>query len=237
VDESLIHWNAAKKKGKLINDDYHGNFDAPQFEMWFQKLCQSLWQTYGACHIYMDGASYHKRNITPVPNTSSRKPDIQAWLLEHGKSVHFVYPTHDNDSLFIYVTLGVLYPPSAVKAQLLQLVKGLNIQPLYMARVIANAHNHQLMYTPPYHPDLQPIELIWADIKGRIAREPAKNITELNSKLVGSFSEVLGKTWCGAYRHVQKVENEYFSRLDESPHESVARVVDGSSSEEESCVV
>ena len=34
-----------------------------------------------------------------------------------------------------------------------------------------------LLFTPPYCPDLQPIELVWAIVKGRVAREWTKERT------------------------------------------------------------
>jgi hypothetical protein len=89
VSNSLVHWNSKKKRKKDEDDDdkenYHGNFDAPQFERWFENLCQILQDTHGSCKIYMDGAAYHKRNIQPAPTTVWKKADIQAWLEANSK--------------------------------------------------------------------------------------------------------------------------------------------------------
>ncbi|OWY97901.1 hypothetical protein PHMEG_00031457 [Phytophthora megakarya] len=86
VDKSPIYWNSNKKAGS--DEDYHGNFDATQFERWFFNLCQTLSRQFGPCYIFMDGASYHKRNLTPCPTTRTRKADIQVWLYNHGKKMH-----------------------------------------------------------------------------------------------------------------------------------------------------
>lgn len=34
-------------------------------------------------------------------------------------------------------------------------------------------NNHDVLRLPPYHPDLNPIEMVWAAIKGHVA---AKNV-------------------------------------------------------------
>jgi len=38
--------------------------------------------------------------------------------------------------------------------------------------LIARAHGHEVLFTPPYHPELQPNELIWAVAKNRLRRNP-----------------------------------------------------------------
>lgn len=35
---------------------------------------------------------------------------------------------------------------------------------------LANAQRHQVLFTPPYNSDLEPIELVWAQVKGRVRR-------------------------------------------------------------------
>ena len=36
---------------------------------------------------------------------------------------------------------------------------------------LAEAAGHQVLFTPPYHSDLQPIELVWALVKGGVGRQ------------------------------------------------------------------
>jgi hypothetical protein len=84
VEGSIQVWNSTLKR-KQGDDDYHGNFDAAQFERWFEQLCITL-SKFGGCNIYLDGASYHKRELNPSPRKSGwRKADIQEWLRKNGK--------------------------------------------------------------------------------------------------------------------------------------------------------
>ncbi|CAK4077323.1 unnamed protein product [Aphanomyces euteiches] len=36
---------------------------------------------------------------------------------------------------------------------------------------MARAAGHEVVYTPPHHSDLQPIELIWANVPGHVGRQ------------------------------------------------------------------
>ncbi|KUF87860.1 Choline transporter protein [Phytophthora nicotianae] len=44
----------------------------------------------------------------------------------------------------------------------------------YQVTEIATKYDYLVFFTPPYHPTLQLIELIWGIVKGRIARTPPK---------------------------------------------------------------
>ncbi|RLN97448.1 hypothetical protein BBJ28_00025575 [Nothophytophthora sp. Chile5] len=196
VEGSIVHWNSASKKRKSADDDdYHGNFNAELFESWFEKLCATLEVKHGPCNIHMDGASYHKRLTNPSPNKSWLKPAIQNWLEDH----------------------GILYEPRDVIAQLLERVNLHRPVPIYEAQKTATKHGHLLYFTPPYHPELQPIELVWGLIKNRIALNRASNATDLNKKVAEELGKVTPENWCKYYRHVQKFENKYLKALDDCP--------------------
>ncbi|KAE9211678.1 hypothetical protein PF004_g15850 [Phytophthora fragariae] len=83
VEGSIKVWNSALKRKLWDEDDYHGNFDAEQFERWFQNLCSTLKKAkYGECTIHMDGASYHKRITNKTPTMSWLKAAIVAWIID-----------------------------------------------------------------------------------------------------------------------------------------------------------
>ncbi|KAG2996754.1 hypothetical protein PC128_g12387 [Phytophthora cactorum] len=56
-------------------------------------------------------------------------------------------------------------------------------------------YGRSVSYTPPYHPELQPIELIWGHMKGWIGRNPAKNVSELEEKMEASKGRIVSKDW------------------------------------------
>ncbi|KAJ0391705.1 hypothetical protein P43SY_008091 [Pythium insidiosum] len=75
-------------------DDYHGNFDAPQFERWFKRLCKTFKE--GGSNIHMGGASYHMR----VTNKAPAKGQIVEWIIEN---------------------VGYVFNPKATKDKLLEI--------------------------------------------------------------------------------------------------------------------
>ena len=54
---------------------------------------------------------------------------------------------------------------------------------------MARNEGHEILFTPPYHSDLKPIELLWALIKGNIGRSYSLGITltEVEEKLKNEF--------------------------------------------------
>lgn len=101
-----------------------------------------------------------------------------------------------------------MFHPKATIPTLLALA-GLNRPtPVYMATVIATKYNHLVYFTPPYHPTLQPIELLWGMIKGDIARNPAKNATELIERVLSGLRKH-GRAWMKVFRHAQAKEDAF----------------------------
>jgi hypothetical protein len=70
-------------------------------------------------------------------------------------------------------------------------------------------------FTPPYHPELQPIELIWAQIKGKIADDPTSDMVELRLKIEEGFVSLTSNTWISAYMHAQKYDQQYLALADQ----------------------
>lgn len=127
VPNSLVMWQSQLKPKKGEDDDYHVNFTSLIFENWFSKLCKRLLDTYGSCVIHMDGASYHKQIMNPVPTSTNIKADIQKWLQDQGTNLHF-YCLLSVISVGTEINLDSNIPEigfavGLIKAQLLQIVK------------------------------------------------------------------------------------------------------------------
>ena len=87
-------------------------------------------------------------------------------------------------------------------------------RPIYAAYLLATQAGHKLLYTPPYHPELQPIELLWGAAKNKVSMNPGKNMDDLSEKLKKAFSECGSKTWIGSYRKAQSYEDKYQDSLE-----------------------
>ena len=72
------------------------------------------------------------------------------------------------------------------------------------------ATEHELLFTPPYHPELQPIERVWCCVKNEIARNPVYSVTEMDARLWKNFAElVTEKILLSTYRQSKEWEQKY----------------------------
>lgn len=76
---------------------------------------------------------------------------------------------------------------------------------------IAERYNHQLFYTPSYHCELQPIEGVWAAVKGEVASSGSHpNLLSIRNTLLNAFKEKINsKVIVGLWRRTLKYAKEY----------------------------
>lgn len=177
IKDSVCVWPV--DGGKSTYTDYHGYFNAEKFEHLFEVICSAV-QPYGPCIFHMDGASYHKRRTNPVPTSSYKKSEIINWFLQN----NILLRTNDQRCK----------PPT--KKVLLQAIKDMRIRPQFACYDIATRYGHRVLFTPPYHPEVQPIEKVWAVVKNPIAYNPDPNETtaHLRDKLVNSLVSIPEET-------------------------------------------
>ena len=62
-----------------------------------------------------------------------------------------------------------------------------------MITKVCEEKGHKVVFTPPRYSDLQPIELVWANIKGNIGRDYAKGTTmkDIERRLQREFQKIL----------------------------------------------
>jgi transposase len=74
-------------------------------------------------------------------------------------------------------------------------------------------HGHSVLRLPPYHPELNPTEKIWALVKNWVALH---NVTFKTNDVVqllhDKFSSVTLEEWVSRCRLVQRIETEFFER-------------------------
>ena len=186
------------------------------FEHWLEdKLIPALKEK--SC-IIMDNASYHSRKCpeTVAPTMAKRKDVMKAWLTER----------------------GIPFDDKSLKADLYALIKDNKPTTEYVADRLIMQKGHQVLRLPPYHCDLNPIELLWGIIKNDVARN---NVTfkldgmkQLTEEAINKVSlETIQKT----FEHAAKVEKQYWERdgLHFAPivEKTVINIQDSSSSSSE----
>ena len=96
------------------------------------------------------------------------------------------------------------------KVELYQLVKQNKGDPIYEIDQLLHAHGHTVLRLPPYHCDLSPIELIWSQIKGRVARDNCNfTVAGILQATQSSMNQVTKENWIKCCEHVITIENQY----------------------------
>lgn len=197
--ERLIIINAITKAGwvpgaKLVfkstkkTGDYHGQMNSDLFQKWFVEML--LENIPPNSLIIMDNASYHNtlaEHSPPTPLCSKKR--ILEWL-EQNK---------------IYCRTDCLKP------ELVEILKKLAPEPSYAIDDMARSHGHEVIRTPPYHPELQPIETCWGVVKNHIARNSDFTMKNLIKQLEDGFEKVTGKTCAEIIKRVRKIEDDFWS--------------------------
>lgn len=106
----------------------------------------------------------------------------------------------------------------------------------YKVDVMATDAGHTVLRLPPYHCELNPIELIWARVKQEVA---SKNITfkpnDAERLLREAVDNVTAVHWHDCVEHVKKMEAKFREcDVPESNLEPVIIPLDASDTEEES---
>lgn len=174
-------------KSGSTSGDYHDEMNSVNYEKWItEKLIPNLPPN---SVVVTDNAPYHNVQINRAPNSNSKKADMVSWLTEK----HFTFT------------------PQMLKPQLYDIIKRHKKQFIqYKFDKIFNENGHSVVRLPPYHPDLNPIELIWATVKNRVAK--LNTTFKLNDvwKLAESeFSSITPEDWIKRCEHVIQVEDNY----------------------------
>lgn len=183
VEGALLIFKSGQKTG-----DYHTSMNFDNFRKWLES--QLLPALSRPSVIIMDNARYHCNERDKVPTQACIKNDIIRWLQNHNAQ----------------------FDPSMTKAELIEIVRttGVHNQKQYLVDDIIHNHGHIPLRLPPYHPDLNPIELVWGDIKGQVAQQSiGGNLKEKEELCRKLFHEYSAEKWKKCCEHVIKKEQEY----------------------------
>jgi transposase len=196
--ERLIIINAITKDGwvpgaKLTfkstrkTGDYHGQMNQKMFTKWFQDML--LPNIPEGSLIIMDNAAYHNvLSAHSAPTVTCTKERIRSWLEQNN------IPLKDD----------------CLKAELVEILNKIAPTPTYDLDVIAAEHGHEILRTPPYHPELQPIETCWAVVKNQIARTCDFTMANLLTQLESAFNCITGKTCFSLIKKIRAVEDRFW---------------------------
>lgn len=180
-----------ESKSKDENGDYHKDMDSHEFENWIRNtVVPSLDNK--SC-LVMDNAAYH--NVTnpddKVPTKSMKKGSMIAWLDKH----------------------GVDHTTAKTKADLLAIVNASDQSKVKYFRVdqYLREHGHTSLRLPPYHPQLNPIELVWAEMKKKVAlANTTFQLRDVKRHTIDALSSISPEFWQKCEDHVKSIEEKYW---------------------------
>jgi hypothetical protein len=193
VEGAKLVFQAKRRTG-----DYHGQMNFENFRRWFLDCL--LPHIPASSLIVMDNAPYHNVYVDGAfyPSSSTRKADLQSWLYHHHPEV---------------------YQESMIKAELLEACRQLCPKPEYELDRIARVEGHQIIRTPQYHPELQPIEQCWGVVKNHCAAKCDYTMKGLRTHLEEGFDKVTPETCRAAIVDMRREEDQYWREDMEEPEE------------------
>jgi transposase len=183
VPGAKLTFKSTKKTG-----DYHGQMHHDLFTRWFTE--QLLPHMPSNALIIMDNAPYHHTlSRHSAPTAPCKKACIASWLSKNR------IPVRDD----------------CLKAELVEMLEKLAPAPTYALDELAADQGHEILRTPPYHPELQPIETCWAVVKNQSARTSKRTMAQLLEQLEDAFASVTEETCSGLIKKVRKVEDTFWT--------------------------
>ena len=98
-----------------------------------------------------------------------------------------------------------------LKPELVELLEKLAPAPIYAVDEIARLEGHEVIRTPPYHPELQPIETCWGVVKNHVARNCDFTMKNLIEQLEIGFEKATHKTCKKKIAKVSDIEDDFWT--------------------------
>ena len=138
-------------------------------------------------------ARYHNVYVDDAfPNARSKKEELQNWLTRNDHAWH-------SDML---------------KSELLEKCVRWSPAPEFKLDRLTASKGISILRTPPYHPELQPIETCWAVVKNHMADNCDFTMKGLLETLPEAFTKVTAET-CRKIMNDIKIQEDKFWREDE----------------------
>jgi hypothetical protein len=190
-------------EAKKADGDYHTNMNGTIYMQWLRnRLLPAFMHCFPGQRmvLVLDNAAYHHhRGPEWISVTSMKKQQLADKMVELGISSVVVdrqrKGTDEREKKTFQqhsYSRGGPYAPTVAEMQV-SLTAHLNAHPevnrTEVYKLFAQ-HHHELLYTPPYQPAVQPIERLWGYVKNYVASQYKSGRT---------MRELLAQTYAGFY--------------------------------------
>jgi transposase len=184
IEGAFLAFEAKKGRG-----DYHGQFDWAMFQHWFKE--QLLLKVPPRSLIVLDRCPFHMVSRDAIVPSQMKKAALQKWLADR----------------------EIKWEENWLRARLMKEVDS-HRDKKPMVEIFAEEKGHKLLFLPVHHPELNPIELVWAQVKhycGTVFSN-STSFKEQRQHLEESFSKDITPEYCTkVYEHVQRMEEKYWN--------------------------
>ncbi|XP_076248918.1 uncharacterized protein LOC143188498 [Calliopsis andreniformis] len=174
-----------------VNGDYQDQISAATFEKWvIEKLLPNIPAN---SVVVMDDAPYHLVLVNKIPSKYAPKKDMTDWLREN----------------------EIPYKENMKKYELYDLIeRNKRSEKSYKVDEILKANGHSVLRLPQYLAELNPIQLAWAQMRQAITQKDplALSSSDLQIFTYEAMNEIKSEQWAMFYKHVQKLEKEYWDK-------------------------
>jgi len=159
------------------------------FKQWYVDMLKLLPEP---CVIVMDNAPYHSMLVNNYPKCNARKAEVQEWLKNQ----------------------NINFSPLETLAELRERVNLLKPTfKRYELDEIASSMGHEVVRLPPYHCQYNPIELIWAQVKGKVATNNSTFKMVDVERLTHEALDLVSKSdWEKCVKHAETIQDEDYQK-------------------------
>ncbi|XP_022173446.1 uncharacterized protein LOC111035921 [Myzus persicae] len=166
--------------------DYHSQINSEIFEQWFIEMLANLEEP---CVVVMD-TSYHSALAEDYPKANALKADVQKWLEKK----------------------CIPYSPVETLCELREKVKfAIPKEKKYKLDEVALQMGHELVRFPPHHSYYNPIEVIWSQVKGEVAKKNySYKMADVEVLVNNALNEITKEAWAKYGENCSKQQDEDF---------------------------
>lgn len=181
----------ARWKSTTTSGDYHNDMNYENYEKWIKN--QLLPNVPPRSVIVIDNAPYHNKQAQKCPNSTTRKDEMKSWLRLR----------------------NIPFPDNSLKPELYNIIKihKPRYKKIFQIDEIINSMGHDVLRLPPYHPDLNPIENVWAAMKEYVGSRNVKfNLADVTALTDDFFQQFTVDQWRSVCEHSKKFELQFMER-------------------------
>jgi hypothetical protein len=204
------------KAKKTNSGDYHKNMDSDMFQSYFEDLCKHVKEKFPDRRkvvFHMDNASYHKKVVGLENETLSglKKKQLLKWLKDQGAENNEMYEYHVRDGQKKKKKEGgapALKRMTKKRDELYKVAKE-KYKGKTITEATAEKYGYRVLWIPPYHPMLNPIEEAWGVTKGFVAcKNDGNSFERVKTLIFGGFDKVTKEMWEKLVRRTYRNEDE-----------------------------